>query len=167
MGWKVRCAHQKLVPVSDLKKHPKNPNDHSDEQITRLAQILEYQGWRSPIKVSLLSGFITAGHGRLAAAIKGNQSVVPVDFQEYESEEQEYADVVSDNAIALWAELDLKQIGADILDYGPDFNINILGLQDFQLDVPLFEPGTEDDQGQLDEKTPIECPHCGKTFIKN
>ena len=29
---------------------------------------------------------------------------------------------------------------------------------------PDFAPGTEDDQGKLDEKSPIECPHCQKFF---
>jgi hypothetical protein len=34
------------------------------------------------------------------------------------------------------------------------------------LDVPDFEPATEDDQGKLDELDPkwIACPHCGKEF---
>jgi hypothetical protein len=34
------------------------------------------------------------------------------------------------------------------------------------LDVPNFEPATEDDQGKLDELDPkwISCPHCGKEF---
>jgi hypothetical protein len=34
------------------------------------------------------------------------------------------------------------------------------------LQPPDFEPGTEDDQGKLDELDPkwIACPHCGKEF---
>lgn len=31
---------------------------------------------------------------------------------------------------------------------------------------PDFQPGSESEQGQLDEKKPIECPHCGKSFVK-
>lgn len=52
---KVRCAHDRMVSLSDLKPHPKNRNKHPPDQIARLAQILHYQGWRYPIKVSSLS----------------------------------------------------------------------------------------------------------------
>lgn len=123
-----------MVPVNELKSHPKNRNKHPIDQISRLAQILEYQGWRYPIKVSMLSGFITSGHGRLLAAKKLGLESVPVNFQEYESEEQEYADLVSDNSIAIWAEIDLAGINFDLQDLGPDFDIDLLGLKEFSLD---------------------------------
>lgn len=64
----IHCAYKELVPIDDLRPHPKNPNRHSPEQVTRLAKILKYQGWRVPIKVSTTSGYITSGHGRLLAA---------------------------------------------------------------------------------------------------
>lgn len=98
---KVRCSYDKLVDPTTLTRHPKNMNEHPPAQVQRLADILEYQGWRYPIKVSKLSGFITSGHGRLDAAMRLKLKEVPVNYQEYESEEQEYADLVADNAIAV------------------------------------------------------------------
>jgi DNA modification methylase len=133
-----------MVPVGHLKPHPKNPNDHPDDQIPRLAQILEYQGWRYPIKVSNLSGFITSGHGRLQAAIHANQLEVPVDFQDYDGPEQEYADVVADNAIAEWARLSMAKINVEVPELGPDFNFDFLGIRNFVLD-PAEKPGDPDD----------------------
>src|ERR1035437_288360 len=93
---KVMCAHDKMVKVADLKPHPKNRNKHPEGQIKRLAEILDYQGWRYPVKVSKLSGFVTAGHGRIDAAKLNGWENVPVNFQDYESDEQEYADVQAD-----------------------------------------------------------------------
>lgn len=130
----VKCKFDEMVSLSKLKPHPKNRNKHPDAQIQRLAEILKYQGFRMPVRVSLLSGFVTGGHGRIEAARVNGWDRVPVNFQEYESEEQEYADLVADNAIALWAELDLKSIGEDVLPFGPDFDVNLLGLEDFTLD---------------------------------
>lgn len=124
-----------LVDISKLKPNPKNRNKHDDAQIARLAEILEYQGWRYPIKVSNLSGFISSGHGRLLAAQFLGLKKVPVNYQDYESEEQEYADLVSDNAIALWAEMDMAGINADLPDLGPEFNIDMLGIKNFVLDM--------------------------------
>lgn len=165
---KVHCTYDQLVPISSLNPHPKNTNKHSKEQIQRLAKILEYQGWRYPIKVSKQSGFITSGHGRLEAARLLKLDVVPVNFQDYENETQELADLTSDNAIASWAELDLSLINTQLGDMGPDFDLDLLGIENFQLDVN-FEPGTLEEQGKLDQKKPVitQCPNCGECFDAN
>lgn len=159
---KINCLYDKLVPVSDLNAHPKNPNAHSKEQIERLAKILNYQGWRYPVKVSKRSGFITSGHGRLEAAKLNGWTEVPVNFQDYESEEQERADIVSDNAIAEWSELDLSMINADIGDLGPYFDVTLLGLKDFEI-----EPADKNQQGEelvtVSSKS-ATCPSCGHSF---
>jgi DNA modification methylase len=143
---KVNCAYDKLVPLHELKQHPKNRNKHNKEQIQRLAKILEHQGWRSPIKVSNQSGKITSGHGRLMAALHLGWIEAPVDLQDYESEDQEYADVIADNEIARWAELDLSGVNLDLADLGPDFDLDLLGINGFTLDPEKLEPQCDEDE---------------------
>lgn len=144
---KVHCPHDKLVPISDLKPHPKNPNKHPEDQVKRLAQILEYQGFRYPVKVSQLSGFVTSGHGRIEAAKLNGWTHVPVSFQPYDDEAQEYADIVADNSIASWAELDFSAINSELPDLGPDFDTNLLGIKDFEIDpADKLEPGCDEDE---------------------
>src|SRR5213593_2119790 len=63
-------------------------------------------GWRAPITVSNRSGFITRGHGRLEAATLLGCEQVPVDFQDYASEQAELADMLADNHLAELAEID-------------------------------------------------------------
>lgn len=132
---KNRIESIEMVELSKLKAHPKNPNKHSKEQIDRLALILEYQGFRYPIKVSKRSGFITSGHGRLEAAKILGLDKVPVSYQDYDDEDQEYADIVSDNAIANWADLDMSLVNLEVGELGPDFNIDNLGIKDFVIDL--------------------------------
>jgi hypothetical protein len=132
---RIHCPHDGLVEVRALKPHPKNRNSHPKDQIERLAKVLDYQGWRYPIKVSKRSGFITSGHGRLEAAKHLGWKEVPVSFQDYDDDTQEYADVQSDNSIASWSELDLSAINADIVDLGPDFDIDLLGINNFKIDI--------------------------------
>lgn len=161
---KTACLFDELVPISKLKNHPKNPNRHSQEQLVRLAKILEYQGFRKPIVVSRRSGCITTGHGTLGAALINEWTHVPIVYQSYDSDDQEYAHIVSDNSIAAWAELDLGDVNERLKDLdGAEFNLDLLGLKDFDV-TPNFEPGTEDEQGKLDEKKPVECPKCGHSF---
>lgn len=143
---------------SDIKPNPKNRNKHSDAQIERLAEIIKYQGWRHPLIVSKRSNLLVVGHGRLEAAKKLGLKFVPVSTQEFDSEDQERAFGVSDNAIASWAELDLSGINLDIPDFGPDFDINMLGLKDFEI-----EPADKYGDKELDEnlETKNQCPSCG------
>lgn len=131
----ILCAHTKLVPIESLKRHPRNPNTHPDSQIKLLANIIAKSGFRSPIVVSNRSGFIIKGHGRLDAAELLGLKAVPVDFQDYESEEMEMADMVADNQIASLAEMDravLKDILQE-LDTGA-FDMLLTGF-----DLPAIE----------------------------
>lgn len=130
----IHCRYDKLLDPKTLKDHPKNRNKHGSDQIERLAALYEYQGIRHPIIVSKLTGFIVAGHGRKLAAIRAGIKEMPVVYQDFASDEQEYAFVQSDNAVALWAELDLSSINADLADLGPEFDIDMLGIKNFTLD---------------------------------
>ena len=109
-GIPVFCAFDKIVPVGEVKPNPKNPNQHPEEQIDLLAKIIQAQGWRAPVTVSTLSGLVVRGHGRLMAAIHAGLSHVPVDYQHYDSEEAETADLIADNRIAELAEVDNKML---------------------------------------------------------
>lgn len=112
-GVPVYCAHDAIVDAAKLVPNPKNPNTHPDNQIQLLGRIIRQTGWRQPITVSTRSGFIVKGHGRLSAALLEGVKEVPVDYQNYASEAEEYADLVADNRIAELAEIDNKML-ADI-----------------------------------------------------
>lgn len=164
----VHCPHDALISVKELKPNPLNRNSHPKDQIDRLAKILEYQGWRYPIKVSKRSGLITSGHGRLEAAKLLKWKEVPVSFQDYESEEQEYADTISDNSIASWSELDLSGINSDLTNLGPDFDIDLLGIKDFCIDVSEKD-SSENDPYSTKIEAPVyepkgEKPHVGQLY---
>jgi DNA modification methylase len=81
----------------------------------------------------------------MLAALENGWSHAPVDYQDYENEEQEYADLTADNAIASWSELDLSGINADIGDIGP-FDLEFLGLRDFEVTVEdKLDPQSDED----------------------
>lgn len=99
-GVPVFCAYDAIVPVDQLRPNPGNPNHHSSDQIKRLGNIIMATGWRNSITVSNLSGMIVKGHGRLEAAKWAGISEAPVEYQDYESEAEEWADLVADNRLA-------------------------------------------------------------------
>jgi DNA modification methylase len=135
----INCSYQKLVPIAQLNAHPSNANKHSQRQIEMLAKIMSYQGWRHPIVVSNLSGFIVAGHGRLAAAKKLGWTECPVDTQDFEDKVQEVAFLFADNKIAELAEHDDELMKLTAIELNLDtngFDLDLLGVPDLDLTTP-------------------------------
>lgn len=122
----VYCAYNEMVPIGELSPNPKNPNRHPQRQIEILAKIITESGWRAPITVSTRSGMIVRGHGRLMAAKHAGLDLCPVDYQDYESEEQELQDLLADNRIAELSENDaeaVESILAELHDLGADIEL--------------------------------------------
>ena len=142
------------VDPKTLRANPANPNIHSPEQIKRLAKLITHYGWRHPIILSKQSGLVVVGHGRLLAALKMGTATVPVHAQDFETPDQEYGFMVSDNAVASWAELDMAQINIEVPSLGPDFDLELLGFKEFKLDL------CEDAESKK-KKQIRTCPHCG------
>lgn len=141
---KVNCSYQKLVPLDQLIPHPQNANQHSTRQIEMLAKIIKYQGWRHPIIVSGLSGYIVAGHGRLASAKLAGFTECPVDVQQFEDKAQEMAFLLSDNFIAELAETDESKLEEIYLELG-EFDHELLGLEEPLVIIDEDKEATEDD----------------------
>jgi hypothetical protein len=144
----IEAREIKIVPISEIKPSPRNRNTHPLAQIERLAKIIEKNGFRTPLIVSNQSGHLVAGHGRLEAARMAGMVELPVIFQDFESEEQEFQHGVACNALQLWSELDLSGINADIAELGP-FDLDLLGLRNFTVDVADKEPLTMADKFML------------------
>lgn len=135
---RVRCVYKELVDIKDLRPHPKHRNRHPKKQIEALANIVRETGWRRCLTISNRSGYLTVGRGRMMVAEYLNEkypdegwNMVPADRQDYDSEAQEYADVQADNAIALWAELDIPAIKLDIKEF-PELKLELLGIEKLQ-----------------------------------
>ena len=168
MEVQVKADSIELVHVNELIPHPKNMHDHSPKQIDRLSKLIEYQGFRNPLIVQKGTNLIVAGHGRLEAAKKLGMQTVPVVYQEFENEAQLYAYIVSDNAIGkdTWASLDLGKINLDILDLGPDLDIEMLGLKDFEVEPldKMDDANKEIDLDNFGNDLQHQCPKCGFEF---
>ena len=132
MTFNIQCAHTELTELSKLVPNPRNANSHPASQIKRLAEIISFQGQRAPIVVSKRSGFIVKGHARLDAIKMLNWEKAAVDFQDYESDAQEWADIIADNEIARWAELDVQKLNIDLKQF-PELKIEMLGLEDLSI----------------------------------
>ncbi len=156
------------VQIDRLKEFPMNPRKN-DEAAESLAKLMGEYGFVIPI-VATPDGTIRAGHTRIKAAKKQGMTEVPVIFVDFGDEKKAVAFSIADNKSHEWSEWAfpmLKDIFVE-LDDGA-FDMGLTGFKDGELKeifgvVPNFHPGTEEEQGRLDEKKPVVCPGCGLEF---
>lgn len=169
-GIPVYCAHDAIAKISELRPNPMNPNKHPPEQIKKLGGVIRRNGWRQPITVSTRSGMIVKGHGRLMAAELEELDEAPVDYQDYESEAAEMADLWADNYIAELAETD-QQLAASLLAGIQQAGepLELAGSSQAEYDaivraLTAGEDAEEDDEDEdPEEDEPIEPPEAPVT----
>ena len=160
----------KAVSVADLVPYARNSRTHSDAQIGKIAASIREFGFLNPVIVDGQNGII-AGHGRVLAAQKLGLDMLPTIEASHLTEAQRRAYVIADNRLALDAGWDNDLLKIELQDLGAQgFDLTLTGFEIGELtamfDEPDFAPGTEDDQGKLDQLSPkmIQCPHCGQDF---
>lgn len=157
--------------VDDLIPYARNSRTHDDAQVAQIAASIREFGWTNPILVDGDNGII-AGHGRLLAARKLGLDEVPCIELAGMTDTQRQAYIIADNKLALNAGWDNELLAVELNDLNTvDFDMSLLGFDAAELSLAMglgadFQPGTEADQGRLDEKAPIECPACGHEFHK-
>lgn len=142
---KIYCSYTTLEPTESLVENPRNPNRHPDDQIVALAKIIRHQGWRNPIVVSKRSGFVIKGHGRLLAARMLELESVPVDFQDYENEAAEWADMIADNKIAELSNIDESGLNALLTELNGQIDLDLTGFTGAELTDILAKAEDVDD----------------------
>jgi len=164
-----------IVPIGDIKVNPENNNSHPEGQLKRLEKIIKAQGFREPLVVSNRSGLLVCGEGRLIVAGRLEMRAVPVIYQDFKDEAEEYLHMTADNEIARWSELDMNRVVLKIrkLDI-PD--ATLLGLKDLKVKKVDFsvvegvgqsepiEPKNSNKEINVDEfgsDLKHQCPKCG------
>lgn len=139
--------------IEDLIPYVNNTRTHNENQVMQIASSIKEFGWTNPILLDGENGII-AGHGRLMAAKKLNETEVPTIQLHGLSESQKKAYIIADNKLALnagWDDELLKLELAGLKDAGYD-----LSLTGFNADELIaFEPIKE---GLVDEDEVPEVP---------
>jgi len=151
------------VPIDRVSVNPGNPRLIKDEAYRRLVKslqdcprLLEAR----PLLCSNRTGGLVClgGNMRLRAAQELGYREVPVVVMDGLTEEQEREIAIKDNGqfgewdsdvlANEWSDLPLVEWGVNMPE------------------MPDFAPGTEEDQGKLDQLEPkiVKCPHCGEEF---
>lgn len=156
-------------PIERLIPYARNPRKN-DAQVDRMCGVIKEFGFRVPV-VAKSDGSVVDGHLRLKAALKLGLTEVPVALADELTDAQVKAFRLLANKSANWAEWDYDLLKLEIQDIEDlNFDVSMTGFDVGELTQIFFEPdfapGTDADQGKLDELQPkmIPCPHCGQEF---
>ena len=162
----IKSNEIKLVEIESITPNPENNNRHSIEQIKKLEKGIKHNGFRVPLIISNRSGFLISGHGRLQAASNIGMTHVPVVFQDFKNEAEEYQFLTFDNEIARWAQLDLQAVHLKLEEL--DIEEDLLGIENFKVDFlepeDLSDKNKEIDTDNFGNDLEHTCPKCGFEF---
>ena len=155
------------VATSKLTPYARNSRTHSPQQVKQIAASIKEFGFTNPVLIDEANGII-AGHGRVMAAEHLQLTEVPCIRLEYLTETQKKAYVIADNKLAMLSEWDEQLLSLELNELNSNsYDMSLVGFDSAELEKAmnidmLFEPGTEDDQGKLDQLEPklVKCPSC-------
>jgi len=125
--------------TGDLVLDPRNPRQHSQSQVNRIADSIREFGFVMPIVVDH-TGQVVVGHGRVLAARKLGMPRVPVVEIRHLSPAQLKALRIADNRLAQHAHWDERLLGENFLELKEldlDFDLSVTGFSLPEIDLAM------------------------------
>lgn len=135
------------LPLSKLLRYAKNSRTHSAAQVDQLVNSIREFGFTNPLLIDEKNELI-AGHGRLTAAEILAVEQVPAIRLSNLTEKQKKAYRIADNKLALNAGWDMQLLAEEVSGLiESDFDIDLLGFSEAELDEMLNEDPPPSDEG--------------------
>ncbi len=155
------------IDISAATPDPANVRRHDDKNLAAIKGSLVKFGQMTPIVLDR-RGIVLKGNGTLAAAKALGWETIDVVYTDLTGTDAVGYSIADNRSGELsgWDDSGLAKTLTALRDDG--FALDMIGFDDGDLEKwlepPAFEPGSEDDQGKLDEKAKVECPECGHAF---
>ncbi len=180
------------MKIKDLKPNPQNPRTITDEKLVQLKKALTEFGDLGGIVFNRKTKKLIGGHQRIK--IIDNQSEVVIEKRyskktktgtlaegyviangerlayrevDWDEAKEKAANIAANKGAGEW---DFAQLGEWMKDLdGSLFDLDLTMFDEQErfnfFNETNFKPGSEDEQGSLDKKKPVECPSCGHEFV--
>lgn len=161
------------IQIAEIFLDPANARTHPQKNMEAIRGSLQRFGQQKPIVIDQ-KGCVIAGNGTVMAAQQLGWDTIEAVRTTLEGA-QAAAFAIADNRTAELAEWDDQALMQTLtaLDLEDPTLLDAAGFDKQSLEEMInglagcdFSPGTEDDQGALDDLTPkmVRCPHCQKEF---
>lgn len=163
-----RIKEFKRIPANELQPDPRNWRTHPTSQRDALKGILAEVGFADAciVRQTPEGGYVLVdGHLRTETCHDQQIPCLVLDITEEEAGKV----LLTLDPLAALAGTDndkLESLLHEVETESEALSEMLAKLgEDAGIIPPDFEPASEDEQGRLDEKAPIECPHCHKEFV--
>jgi len=137
-AWPI--AKVEWIPHSEIVPNPRNPRQHSAEQIQAIGKLILEFGWTNPILIDKTK-MILAGHGRWMAAgalIESGQletKLLPCIFAKGWTAKKIRAYIIADNRIAEQSDWDIGILGEELSFLGGEgYDLNLIGFNEPEIE---------------------------------
>jgi DNA modification methylase len=141
-----------------LVRAPVNPRTHSPRQIEQIVQSIRSFGFNNPVLLDN-GNQIIAGHGRVAAALVLDMTMVPTVRLDHLTPSQKRAYVIADNRLAELAGWDSDVLAIELeglMELDLEFEIGDIGFETPEIDLLLEARRVEDATEQADNLSELE-----------
>jgi len=146
--------------VNDLALDPRNPRQHSQQQVNQIADSIREFGFIMPV-VADDNGQVVIGHARVLAAKKLSMERIPVVEIRHLSKAQVKALRIADNRLAQHAHWDERLLGesfVELKELDVEFDMSITGFSLPEIDLmlqDLHENKPEETVDEVDSATGV------------
>lgn len=165
----------KTVPIDQINAAAYNPRvdlQPGDPEYEKLKRSIEEFGYVEPVVWNERTGNMVGGHQRYKIMVhEQGHTELAVSVVDLDDQQERLLNIALNKVSGDWDEEALTQLLVDLRQDGAD--ISLSGFDDVDLkqmlgeiEIPNFEAGTAEDQGDLGVLTSklVTCPHCGEEF---
>lgn len=153
---------------AELSDNPKNWRTHPEAQVAALSDVIREVGWAGACLYNERTGRLIDGHARKKVAYSQGAEKVPVLVGSWD-EATEAKILATLDPLAAMAEADGGKLDSLLreVETGSEALQQMLAklAEDEGIIPPDFQPVGVEEQGRLDQKSPIVCPHCKAEFV--
>ncbi len=164
-----------IIPIDQINAAAYNPRvdlQPSDPEYVKLKRSIESFGYVEPIVWNERTGNMVGGHQRYKIMVNElGHTELEVSVVNLDDEQERLLNLALNKVSGRWDEDALAQLLLELREAGAD--IELSGFDEVELkqvlgeiEIPNFEEGTADDQGDLGvfSSKLVTCPHCGMEF---
>ena len=162
------------VPIEKINPAPYNPRIElkpGDVEYEQLKRSIQEFGYVDPLIWNERSGNLVGGHQRFRILVSEGYNEIDVSVVDLELAQEKAFNIALNKISGDWDENALTALLQEL--QSSDIDLTLSGFDDVDLkrmigdiEVPNFDEGTEEDQGDLGVLSSkiITCPHCHEEF---
>ncbi|MEC0169897.1 ParB N-terminal domain-containing protein [Paenibacillus graminis] len=165
----------RIIPIEKINAAAYNPRidlQPGDLEYEKLRRSLDEFGYVDPIIWNEQTGNMVGGHQRYKILVNEQGCTeLAVSVVNLDPERERLLNIALNKVSGRWDDDALSKLLVDLQQDGTDISLSGFDEVDLkqmlgQIEVPNFEEGTTEDQGDLGVLSSklVKCPHCGEVF---